>query len=112
MESHVVMTARILSQVSFPKMYAQVPDWASAHHELLNGKGYPDHISGDKIPKEVRLLSILDIFDALTAKDRPYKSGMPVEKALTILDSMVSEGGIDAEILALFRESKAWEETR
>lgn len=110
MEGHVVMTARILGQVSFPKMYAQVPDWASAHHELLNGKGYPDHISGDKIPKEVRLLSILDIFDALTAKDRPYKPGMPVEKALTILDSMVREGGLDAEILALFRESKAWEE--
>ena len=112
MEGHVVMTARILGQVSFPKMYAQVPDWASAHHELLNGKGYPDHISGDKIPKEVRLLSILDIFDALTAKDRPYKPGMPVEKALTILDSMVREGGLDAEILALFRESKAWEEMR
>lgn len=111
MESHVVMTARILKQVSFPKMYAQVPGWASAHHELLNGKGYPDHISGDEIPAEVRLLTILDVFDALTAKDRPYKPGMPVEKALSILDSMVSEGGMDAEILALFRESQAWEES-
>lgn len=112
MESHVVMTARILGQVSFPKMYAQVPDWASAHHELLNGTGYPDHLSGDEIPKEVRLLTILDVFDALTAKDRPYKPGMPVEKALSILESMVCEGSMDAEILALFRESKAWEETQ
>ena len=112
MESHVVMTARILEQVSFPKMYDQVPGWASAHHELLNGKGYPTHISGEEIPKEVRLLTILDVFDALTAKDRPYKPGMPVEKALSILDSMVNEGGMDAEILALFRESQAWEETQ
>ena len=109
MESHVVLTARILGQVSFPKMYSQVPDWASAHHELLNGKGYPTHASGDEIPKEVRLLTILDVFDALTARDRPYKPGMPVEKALSILDSMVNEGGMDAEILALFRESQAWE---
>ena len=112
MESHVVMTARILEQVSFPKMYDQVPGWAGAHHELLNGKGYPAHISGEEIPKEVRLLTILDVFDALTAKDRPYKPGMPVEKALSILDSMVNEGGMDAEILALFRESQAWEETQ
>jgi len=112
MESHVVMTARILEQVSFPKMYDQVPGWAGAHHELLNGKGYPAHISGEEIPKEVRLLTILDVFDALTAKDRPYKPGMPVEKALSILDNMVNEGGMDAEILALFRESQAWEETQ
>ena len=112
MESHVVMTAKILEQVSFPKMYDQVPGWAGAHHELLNGKGYPSHISGDEIPAEVRLLTILDVFDALTAKDRPYKPGMPVEKALSILDSMVNEGGMDAEILALFRESQAWEETQ
>lgn len=110
MESHVVMTSRILEQVSFPKMYRQVPQWAGSHHELLNGKGYPTHISGDDIPREVRLLTILDVFDALTAKDRPYKPGMPVEKALSILENMVSEGGMDADLVALFRESQAWEE--
>lgn len=109
MESHVVMTARILEQVSFPKAYKEVPKWASAHHELLNGRGYPDHISGEDIPREVRLLTILDVFDALTARDRPYKPGMPVEKALSILESMVNEGSMDEEILGLFRESKAWE---
>ena len=110
MENHVVMTARILEQVSFPKAYNQVPAWASAHHELLNGRGYPNHISGDEIPCEVRLLTILDVFDALTARDRPYKPGMPVEKALSILESMVDEGSMDGEILGLFRESRAWEE--
>lgn len=109
MESHVIMTSRILEQVSFPKAYRQVPNWAGAHHELLNGRGYPTHASGDEIPPEVRLLTILDVFDALTARDRPYKPGMPVEKALYILGSMVQEGSIDGNILALFEESKAWE---
>ena len=110
MESHVIMTSRILDQVSFPKAYQQVPKWAGAHHELLNGRGYPTHAAGDDIPSEVRLLTILDIFDALTARDRPYKPGMPVEKALSILNSMVAEGTLDGNILALFEESKAWEE--
>jgi len=109
MESHVVMTSSILETVAFPKAYAAVPLWAGAHHELLNGKGYPRHLSGGDIPREVRLLTILDVFDALTAKDRPYKPGMPVERALNILHSMAEEGGLDGEILALFEQSKAWE---
>ena len=112
MESHVVVTARILEQVSFPKRYAQVPAWASAHHELLNGRGYPDHRTAESIPPEVRLLTVLDIFDALTAFDRPYKPGMPAEKALSILQNMVQEGNLDANIVSLFIESRAWEESK
>lgn len=109
MESHVVVTARSLGQVSFLEEYAHVPEWAAAHHELLNGRGYPDHRTGESLSREVRLLTILDVFDTLTATDRPYKPPMPVEKALSILRSMVDEGGLDGEILALFQESKAWE---
>ncbi len=109
MESHAAVTARILEHVSFPKIYAQVPKWAAAHHEYLNGKGYPNHLSGDEIPWEVRLLTILDVFDALTARDRPYKKPMPAEKALDILRSMVDEGSLDGEILNLFEKSKTWE---
>ena len=108
MESHAVVTGRILGSVTFPKIYAEVPAWAAAHHELLNGRGYPGHLTAEAIPQEVRLLTILDVFDALTARDRPYKPGMPVEKALSILRSMVDEGGIDKEILALFEQSKCW----
>lgn len=111
MESHVTATARILEQVAFPRQYAQVPEWAAAHHELLNGTGYPDHRTAESLPREVRLLTILDVFDALTARDRPYKPPMPVEKALAILHSMVREGSLDETILALFEESRAWEET-
>ena len=109
MEDHVVVTGRILDQVSFPEEYSNVPVWAAAHHELLNGKGYPLHRTAESLPPEVRLLTILDVFDALTAKDRPYKPGMPVEKALSILHSMVNEGSMDENILALFEQSQAWE---
>ncbi len=111
MESHASVTARILGHVSFPKIYSQVPKWAASHHEYLNGKGYPDHLSAEDIPKEVRLLTILDVFDALTAQDRPYKPPMPAEKALSILHSMVEEGSLDGDVLALFEQSKAWEAT-
>ena len=108
-QSHAVVTGRILDQIQFPDEYCHVPIWASEHHELLSGRGYPYHLSGDQIPKEVRLLTILDIFEALTAKDRPYKRPMPVEKAFSILESMVKAGDLDGEILGFFKESKAWE---
>ena len=109
MQSHVVVTGRILSHVQFPKSYARVPHWAAAHHELLNGSGYPAHLRAEDIPREVRLLTILDVFEALTARDRPYKPPMPAEKALSILDSMVSEGAVDAGVLELFKASRVWE---
>ena len=108
-QSHVIVTARILDQIQFPDEYGHVPIWASEHHELLSGRGYPDHLQGRQIPKEVRLLTILDIFEALTAKDRPYKKPMTVERALSILESMVSNGDLDGDILALFKGSRAWE---
>ncbi len=110
MESHAAVTERILEKVNFPKMYAETPRWAAMHHELLNGRGYPKHLTAEQIPREVRLLTILDVFDALTARDRPYKPAMPVEKALGILHSMADEGGVDPDILALFEKSKVWEE--
>ncbi len=112
MESHVTATEKILGGVFFPKQYAKTPLWAAAHHELLNGRGYPQHLGAEAIPPEVRILTILDVFDALTARDRPYKPPMPVEKALSILHSMAAEGSIDAEILDLFERSKAWEENK
>lgn len=109
MQSHVEITERILKNVSFPEAYSQVPVWASSHHEFLNGKGYPKHLFSVEIPPESRLLTILDVFEALTARDRPYKRALPVEKALSILLSMVEEGSIDGDILSLFIKSKAWE---
>lgn len=112
MQSHVILTKKILEKVDFPDEYKVVCEWAQSHHELLNGKGYPEHRCGDDIPKEVRLLTILDIFEALTANDRPYKKPVPVKNALNILHSMAEEGSIDKEVLNLFEKSNAWENTR
>ena len=107
-QNHVVYTARMLEKMNFKGIYKNVPFWSGSHHEFLNGKGYPNHIGGDKLPYESRLLTIIDVYDALTAEDRPYKPPMPPEKAFGILESMRDDGQIDGHLLELFRESGAW----
>ena len=110
MEEHVVVTGKLLSQIEFSEELSHVRQWASSHHEMLNGSGYPNHLSGDEIPMEVRIISILDIFDALVADDRPYKPGMPIEKGLHILTIMAEkEGKLDPQLTKLFIESRCWE---
>lgn len=108
MENHVVMTETMLSKIKFAKNYEDVPKWAAAHHEVLNGEGYPNHLTENSIPKEVRILTVLDIFEALVATDRPYKSPKSVEEACEILHSNVKEGRLDPDIVDLFIESKPW----
>ena len=110
MQSHAVLTDKLLSQIQFSKELSHVREWASAHHEYLSGDGYPKHLSGNEIPIQVRILTILDIFDALTADDRPYKPGMPIEKALSVLKDMAEkEGKLDKELTGLFIKSHCWE---
>ncbi len=110
MENHVVMTAKLLGEMEFTDADQNIRNWASDHHELLNGSGYPNHKTGDDLDWNVRLLTILDVFDALTARDRPYKPPMPLEKAFAILDDMANkEGKIDPIILDLFKKSRAGE---
>ena len=105
------MTDHLLSQIDLPAELSHVRLWAGAHHEFLDGSGYAQHLKGEQIPFEVRLLTILDIFDALTAADRPYKPGMSAEKALDILRQMAqNEGKLDAELVELFAESRCWNE--
>ena len=107
---HATQTERILAHVRFPDGLRQVPDWAAAHHEYLNGTGYPRHLAGDAIPPEVRLLTILDIFESLTAKDRPYKKSVPPDRSLAILRGMAEDGCLDAGWVEAFEKSRAWEE--
>ncbi|MBR1478484.1 MAG: GAF domain-containing protein [Lachnospiraceae bacterium] len=109
MEQHVSYTSQMLSKMKFDGDYEEVPLWAGAHHEFINGTGYPKQLSGDELSKEMRLLTILDIYDALTAEDRPYKPPMSPEKAFDVLKSMRDEGKLDGEILELFIRSNAWE---
>ncbi|MEG1966018.1 MAG: HD domain-containing phosphohydrolase, partial [Oscillospiraceae bacterium] len=108
-QNHAEITSKLLSKMVFSKKYKIVQDIAGLHHELLNGKGYPNGIKGDSIPNEIRILTILDIFEALTTDDRPYKSQITVEKAFNILYSLAENGGIDNDILNIFEQSCAWE---
>ncbi len=104
MESHVVMTARILSKVHFNKKFENTPLWASTHHEFLDGSGYPNHLKGDQLQLESRILAVADICDALLATDRPYKKPMPKEKAFGILESMVAEGKLEGRLVKYMEE--------
>ena len=109
MENHVNITKRMLKEIPFGSRYEAVPGWASAHHELLDGNGYPEKLQARDLPLEVRILTIMDIYDALTAADRPYKKAVPWEKAIAILEDMVAKGKIDGELVCLFKESKVWD---
>lgn len=110
MEEHVSITDKLLSQIQFPAELSHVRQWAASHHELLNGGGYPQHLKDGEIPPEVRIITILDIFDALVATDRPYKKAMPVERALEILtENAQKRGELDPGLTKLFIESKCWE---
>jgi HD-GYP domain-containing protein (c-di-GMP phosphodiesterase class II) len=108
-ESHVVHTFNFLSQIPWTKELRRVPEIARAHHEKLNGSGYPYKLHGDQIPLPTKMMTICDIFDALTAADRPYKRAVPVDRALSILDECVRDNEIDAELFKLFRESRVYE---
>ena len=110
MEAHVKTTDMLLSKIKFSKDLSHVREWAVAHHEFLDGSGYPRGLSGDQIPYEVRMITILDIFDALIADDRPYKPGIPIESALNILTEMADrDGKLDSELVRLFIEGRCWE---
>ena len=110
MENHVLSTGVILSKVKFPEEMKDVPMWAAMHHELLDGSGYPVGKLGKNIPIEVRLITIMDIFEALVAKDRPYKKPMEYNKAFEILEDMAEQGKVDSEIVKKFKESKVWDD--
>jgi HD-GYP domain-containing protein (c-di-GMP phosphodiesterase class II) len=99
---HAVYTDRILSEIKFQDDFKLVRQFARAHHELLDGSGYPNGLKGDEIPLEVRIMTIADIYDSLTADDRPYKKAMPVDKAISILKSMAEEGKLDKELVEQF----------
>ena len=99
MESHVLMTEKILSRVHFNHSYANVARFAASHHEMLNGSGYPRHLKGEQLELESRILAVVDIFDALTSTDRPYKKPIPRPKAFAILRSMVDEGKLEGRLV-------------
>ncbi len=110
MNRHVEFTDRFLAAMNFDEHYKDVRAWASKHHEYLDGTGYPHGLSGEAIPTETRLLTIVDIYDALVSVDRPYKKAHTKESAIRILFCMAEEGKLDAEILKCFQEALDWKE--
>jgi HD-GYP domain-containing protein (c-di-GMP phosphodiesterase class II) len=108
-ESHVTHTFEFLSNIPWTRELSHVPRIAGAHHEKLDGSGYPRKIAAKEIPLQSRMMTISDIFDALTARDRPYKRAMPEARALDILSFEVKEGKVDAELFRIFVEGRIFE---
>jgi HD-GYP domain-containing protein (c-di-GMP phosphodiesterase class II) len=108
-ESHVTQTYRFLSRIPWTEDLGRVAEWAYAHHEKLDGSGYPRGLGGPRLPAPVRMLTIADIYDALAARDRPYKKAVPPEKALDILRAQARGGRLDADLLDLFIDARVYE---
>lgn len=108
-ESHVTHTFNFLQKIPWTRDLAAVADIAYAHHEKLNGRGYPRKLSAADIPIQSRMMTVSDIYDALTASDRPYKRAVPTERALDILRMEMNDGLLDPALVNTFIEAKVYE---
>jgi hypothetical protein len=99
---HIVATIQMLEKLPWPKHLARVPEYAGGHHERMDGKGYPRGLTRDQMSVQARIVGIADIFEALTAADRPYKPPMKLSQALKIMDDFRDNGHIDPDLYALF----------
>ena len=105
----MVHTYRFLSTIPWTSKLRRIPEIAYGHHEKLDGKGYPRSVPAAEIPIQTRMMTISDIYDALTASDRPYKKAMPYAKALDILTHEARASKIDSDLLSLFIDGKVYE---
>ncbi len=108
-ESHVTHTFNFLQKIPWTKDLVSVPTIAFAHHEKLNGRGYPRKLTAADIPIQSRMMTVSDIYDALTATDRPYKRAVTTERAIDILKMEVNDGLLDNSLVDLFVEAKVYE---
>jgi len=102
--NHVVVSIKMLNALPFPKKLSRVPEIAGGHHEKINGKGYPLGLKGDELSLESRILAIADVFEALTAADRPYKPAKKLSEAMKIISFMVKDGELDGDLVNFFYE--------
>lgn len=107
-ESHVVHTQNFLSHIPWTKEFRNIPDIAAYHHEKMDGSGYPYGLPGKEIPVGSRIMTVCDIYDALTASDRPYKPAINTEKALDILNAEAKRGLLDTDLVNLFVEARIY----
>jgi HD-GYP domain-containing protein (c-di-GMP phosphodiesterase class II) len=106
--SHASHTISFLNKIPWGRAMRRIPAYAGAHHEKLDGTGYPAGLPAEAIPLPSRIMAVADIFDALTASDRPYKKAVSLERALQILDFEVKDRHIDAELVRLFKEHEVY----
>jgi HD-GYP domain-containing protein (c-di-GMP phosphodiesterase class II) len=109
MESHVTHSFHFLTKIPWTPVMKGIPEIAYGHHEKLDGSGYPRGLTGDQIPIQARMMTIADIFDALTAQDRPYKRAVPSSTALDILREEAKQGKLDQDLLDVFITKKVYQ---
>ena len=105
---HIVATTKMLEALPYPKYLRRVPLYAGAHHERMDGQGYPQGLRGEEIPIQSRILAIADIFEALTAEDRPYRSRTSLSEGLRMLRTLAKQGQIDSDLVDVFIEEKVF----
>ena len=105
---HVSATIKMLEQLPWPKHLKNVPEYAGGHHERMDGKGYPRGLKREEMSWQARMMGIADIFEALTAGDRPYKGAMTLSQALGILDKFRHNGHIDPDLHDVFVNSEIY----
>jgi hypothetical protein len=107
-ERHVVHTREFLQLIPWTSELRRIPEIAAAHHEKLDGSGYPKGLTAEAIPYGSKIMTICDIYDALTASDRPYKAAVPLEQALNILHAEVKTGLLDSDLVQVFVDSRCY----
>ena len=107
---HIVQTIIMLEALPFPKDLARVPEFAGGHHEKMDGTGYPKKLNKDNMSVPARIMAIADIFEALTAADRPYKAPKKLSDSVKIMSFMKKDAHIDDELFELFLTSGVYKE--
>ena len=105
---HIVVTIEMLEQLPYPKHLRNVPEFAGGHHEKLDGTGYPKGLNHSEMSVQAKIMAIADIFEALTARDRPYKKGKTLSQAMRILGFMKNDAHIDTELFEVFVKEKIY----
>jgi len=105
---HIVATIKMLEQLPWPKNLRNVPEYAGGHHERMDGKGYPKGLTREQMTVQARIMGIADIFEALTARDRPYKSGKTLTESLAILGKLMQAGHIDPDLFDVFIRQRVY----
>src|SRR3990167_6379600 len=106
---HIVVTIKMLESLPWPRHLRNVAEYAGGHHECLDGKGYPRGLTREQMSVQARMMGVADIFEALTAADRPYKRGMKLSQALGIMQKMVHNGHIDPDLFDVFVRERVYE---